>query len=266
MWYQYIFTPAGRAASPRNAARSPGLLWKMWSPTWAFDDATFERTASPSTTPIFVVVSILHPTGTSAMSPAIRAMRRWKPSSRRCLLSMCRPSCCTAPADGVIPCQGVGIHGKHFTAHYERRCSRRRPQPAAGIAAAFADAAACSVCRRAEAKACIAEKARIPMFDANEFPLQIMLLPRPNPDAAHAARTGRAGEHDAGQRQQSRDPASATMPVMIVADASTMAIWNAPEASSKLWYFAVARSRSSSACLARSASCSEPSPVSGSER
>src|SRR5581483_9185261 len=36
--------------------------------------------------------------------------------------------------------------------------------------------------------------------------------------------------------------ASATIPVMMVADASTMAIWKAAEPSSKWWYLAVARS------------------------
>ena len=60
--------------------------------------------------------------------------------------------------------------------------------------------------------------------------------------------------------------ASHTMPVMMVADASTMAIWKAADASSKWWYFSVATLRSSSACLARSANSSLPSWVDGSER
>ena len=53
LWYQYYFHSergrAGLAADRRALCR---LLWHLWSPTWAFDDATFERSAPPSTTPI----------------------------------------------------------------------------------------------------------------------------------------------------------------------------------------------------------------------
>ena len=40
------------------------------------------------------------------------------------------------------------------------------------------------------------------------------------------------GNHDAGERQQARNPGQRNMPVMMVADASTMPIWNAAEANS----------------------------------
>ena len=43
MWYQYYFhTERGRNGLTKTAARYRRLLWKMWSPTWAFDDATFD--------------------------------------------------------------------------------------------------------------------------------------------------------------------------------------------------------------------------------
>jgi len=45
-WYQYFFhSERGRRSllqDPRDVTR---LLWSMWSPTWKFDDATFERSA-----------------------------------------------------------------------------------------------------------------------------------------------------------------------------------------------------------------------------
>ncbi len=34
------------------------LLWKLWSPTWAFDEATFERSAAAFDNPDFVDVVI----------------------------------------------------------------------------------------------------------------------------------------------------------------------------------------------------------------
>ncbi len=34
------------------------ILWKQWSPTWAFDDATFDRTAASFDNPDFVDVVI----------------------------------------------------------------------------------------------------------------------------------------------------------------------------------------------------------------
>jgi hypothetical protein len=58
---------------------------------------------------------------------------------------------------------------------------------------------------------------------------------------------------------------NATMPVMIDAEARTIAIWVSAEADSKLWYADAAVSRFFSAALARAASCSRPSPVSGSD-
>ena len=59
LWYQYYFHSergrAGLAANRRGVCR---LLWKLWSPTWAFDDATFERSAAAFDNPDFVDVVI----------------------------------------------------------------------------------------------------------------------------------------------------------------------------------------------------------------
>ncbi len=46
-WYQYYFhTERGRAGLAKNRAPLARLLWKLWSPTWTFDDATFQRSAA----------------------------------------------------------------------------------------------------------------------------------------------------------------------------------------------------------------------------
>ena len=50
-----------RTRAPRTDEDRHGiarLLWRQWSPTWAFDDATFERTASAFDNPDFVEVVI----------------------------------------------------------------------------------------------------------------------------------------------------------------------------------------------------------------
>src|ERR687897_1059858 len=45
-WYQYYFaTERGRAGYEANRRDFSKLIWHLASPKWAFDDATFERTA-----------------------------------------------------------------------------------------------------------------------------------------------------------------------------------------------------------------------------
>jgi pimeloyl-ACP methyl ester carboxylesterase len=59
LWYQYYFHSergrAGLEADRRDIARS---LWKLWSPTWAFDEPAFERSAAAFDHPDFVEVVI----------------------------------------------------------------------------------------------------------------------------------------------------------------------------------------------------------------
>ncbi|GGL04479.1 alpha/beta hydrolase [Sphaerisporangium melleum] len=58
-WYQYYFaTERGRLGLERYRDEFVRLLWKTVSPTWKFDDATFERTAASFTNPDWVPVVI----------------------------------------------------------------------------------------------------------------------------------------------------------------------------------------------------------------
>ena len=62
LWYQYYFsTERGRAGLEANRKAFCRLLWKLWSPHWAFDDATFERSARSFDNPDFVAVTIQKP-------------------------------------------------------------------------------------------------------------------------------------------------------------------------------------------------------------
>ena len=59
LWYQYYFhTERGRAGLAANRRELCKLLWRLWSPNWQFDDATFERTAASFDNPDFVNVVI----------------------------------------------------------------------------------------------------------------------------------------------------------------------------------------------------------------
>ena len=59
LWYQYYFhSERGRAGLAQDRRAVCRLLWKLWSPTWAFDDATFERSAAAFDNPDFVDVVI----------------------------------------------------------------------------------------------------------------------------------------------------------------------------------------------------------------
>jgi pimeloyl-ACP methyl ester carboxylesterase len=59
IWYQYYFhTERGRAGLAANRHDFCKLLWKLWSPNWKFDDATYDRTAASFDNPEFVDVVI----------------------------------------------------------------------------------------------------------------------------------------------------------------------------------------------------------------
>ncbi len=59
LWYQYYFhSERGRAGLAQDRRGVCKLLWQLWSPTWVFDDATFERSAAAFDNPDFVDVVI----------------------------------------------------------------------------------------------------------------------------------------------------------------------------------------------------------------
>jgi pimeloyl-ACP methyl ester carboxylesterase len=58
-WYQYYFHgERGREGLTRNRSDLCRLLWRLWSPTWNFDDATFRATSSSFDNDDFVDVVI----------------------------------------------------------------------------------------------------------------------------------------------------------------------------------------------------------------
>jgi pimeloyl-ACP methyl ester carboxylesterase len=74
-WYQYYFHgERGRRGLDRHRHEIARLLWRSWSPNWAFDDATFARTAASFDNPDFVAVvihSYRHRYGLALGDPAV---------------------------------------------------------------------------------------------------------------------------------------------------------------------------------------------------
>jgi pimeloyl-ACP methyl ester carboxylesterase len=59
LWYQYYFhNERGQRGLEKDRRGVARLLWRMWSPSWTFDHATFERTATAFDNPDFVDVVI----------------------------------------------------------------------------------------------------------------------------------------------------------------------------------------------------------------
>jgi pimeloyl-ACP methyl ester carboxylesterase len=58
-WYQYYFaTERGRLGYEKNRAAFSKLIWRLASPKWIFDDATFERSARAFDNPDHVAVVV----------------------------------------------------------------------------------------------------------------------------------------------------------------------------------------------------------------
>jgi len=58
-WYQYYFaTERGRLGYDKNRYEFNKLIWKLASPKWEFDDATFNRTAASFNNPDHVSIVI----------------------------------------------------------------------------------------------------------------------------------------------------------------------------------------------------------------
>jgi pimeloyl-ACP methyl ester carboxylesterase len=122
LWYQYYFqSERARAGLARNRMAFAKLLWRLWSPTWEFDEATFARSAAAFANPDFVDVvihSYRHRFGAVAGDPAYQAME-----DRLVALPKIGVPTITlqgADDDVTLPASSEG-HERHFTNRYDRR-------------------------------------------------------------------------------------------------------------------------------------------------
>jgi pimeloyl-ACP methyl ester carboxylesterase len=121
-WYQYYFhTERGRAGLTANRKQLAKLLWRLWSPNWKFDDATYDRTAASFDNPDFVEVvihSYRHRFGYAPGDPAL------EPIEQR----LAAQPTITVPTITLIG-GGSGLSGParaadqalHFTGPYQQR-------------------------------------------------------------------------------------------------------------------------------------------------
>jgi pimeloyl-ACP methyl ester carboxylesterase len=122
LWYQYYMnTPRGEAGLAANRGSFCKLLWNEWSPSWRFDDATYDRSATSFDNPDFVDVvihSYRHRYGVVAGDPALQAIEDAlvsQPAIRVPTISLCGED------DGVTPPKQPDADGPHFPLDYERR-------------------------------------------------------------------------------------------------------------------------------------------------
>jgi pimeloyl-ACP methyl ester carboxylesterase len=121
-WYQYYFHgERGRAGLEQNRRELCKLLWKLWSPKWDFDDATYERTAASFDNPDFVPVVIHSYRHRYALVPGDSAVEE----TERRLATQPRISVPTVSldgdADGVMPSGGSQPHARFFSGRYEHK-------------------------------------------------------------------------------------------------------------------------------------------------
>lgn len=121
-WYQYYFhTERGRNGLIQNRNALAKLLWQMWSPSWVFDDATFERSALAFDNDDFVDVvvhSYMHRTGSVLGDPNYAFLEIQLAAQPKIDV----PTIVLHGADdGVGPAENSENHGQYFTADYERR-------------------------------------------------------------------------------------------------------------------------------------------------
>ncbi len=120
-WYQWYFnTERGRAGLELNRRDICRLLWRLWSPNWRFDEATFERTAASFDNPDFVDVVIHSYRHRHRNAPGDPAL---EPIEAR--LAMQPPIAVPSivlhgAADGVDRPENSEADARHFTGPYRR--------------------------------------------------------------------------------------------------------------------------------------------------
>jgi len=122
LWYQYyLHTPRGRSGLEANRREFCRLLWRLWSPTWHFTDATYACAAASFDNPDFVDVvvhSYRHRFGYAPGDPSLDAIEGGL--ARQPPITVPTIAVCGAD-DGLNPPPAEDPHAARFFAPYERR-------------------------------------------------------------------------------------------------------------------------------------------------
>ncbi|HSF95055.1 MAG TPA: alpha/beta hydrolase [Thermohalobaculum sp.] len=123
-WYQYYFhSERGRRGLERDRRGIARQLWRMWSPNWDFDNATFERTAASFDNPDFVAVvihSYRHRFGLVPGDPGVAPIETRLTAQPPITVPAVTID---GDADGVNP--GTAHHGPRFTGPHQHRVFAR---------------------------------------------------------------------------------------------------------------------------------------------
>jgi len=122
LWYQYYFHgERGREGLRLYRRELCQLLWRLWSPSWHFDAATYQQTAVSFDNPDFVEVvihSYRHRFSLVCGAPAYEATEQRLTG----LPSITVPTIVLHGSDnGVLPAAGSEEHHRFFGSTYERR-------------------------------------------------------------------------------------------------------------------------------------------------
>jgi pimeloyl-ACP methyl ester carboxylesterase len=122
LWYQYYFhSERGRAGLTENRRDICKLLWKLWSPHWQFDDATFDKSAASFDNRDFVDVviqSYRHRYGYAPGDPAVAGIEAKLAGQPVISVSTINLH---GDADGVVPAAQKDPDVGKFNGPYERR-------------------------------------------------------------------------------------------------------------------------------------------------
>ncbi|MEU8820485.1 alpha/beta hydrolase [Actinoplanes sp. NPDC048796] len=142
VWYQHLFqTERGREVLAAHRAGLCRMLWRQWSPEWAFDEATFARTAPSFGNPDFVDVVVhayRHALGRAAGDPAYEDLEARLAARPKITV----PAVTLDGATDTLKPGGTAGHASMFSARHEHRlvaAGHNLPQEAP---AAFAEAVA----------------------------------------------------------------------------------------------------------------------------
>lgn len=121
-WYQYYFhTERGRLGLLKYRKELCKILWSDWSPTWKFDDDTFDKTAISFDNPDFVEVvihSYRHRYGLVDGDPKYEAIEQELSLQPKINI---QTIILEADSDGVVPFSEIDYDAPFFTGDYERR-------------------------------------------------------------------------------------------------------------------------------------------------
>jgi pimeloyl-ACP methyl ester carboxylesterase len=121
-WYQYYFhSERGRAGLAQHRGAFCRLLWRLWSPAWRFEDATFERSEVSFDNPDFVDVvvhSYRHRFGLVAGDPAYEEIERLLAQQPRITVPTVTMD---GGTDGVASPIGTAHHARFFDGPHTHR-------------------------------------------------------------------------------------------------------------------------------------------------